>query len=47
MGYKNRGNNTVEIGIKICDFEKQEKGFGTQLLRMLIVHYLMNSVIKR
>jgi RimJ/RimL family protein N-acetyltransferase len=36
MGYKNRGNQVVEIGIKICDSEKQEKGFGTQILRMFI-----------
>lgn len=36
MNYRNRGNKTVEIGIKICNFEKQEKGFGTRFLKMLI-----------
>ncbi|HPJ76959.1 MAG TPA: GNAT family protein, partial [Clostridia bacterium] len=30
------GNETAEIGIKICDFSKQEKGYGTKLLSMLI-----------
>jgi RimJ/RimL family protein N-acetyltransferase len=36
MGYYNKGDGVAEIGIKICDFEKQEKGYGTQLLNMLI-----------
>ncbi len=36
MNYRNKGNKTVEIGIKICNFAKQEKGFGTRFLRMLI-----------
>jgi RimJ/RimL family protein N-acetyltransferase len=36
MCYRNKGNAVAEIGIKICDFEKQEKGLGTQLLTMLI-----------
>ncbi len=36
MNYRNKGNKTAEIGIKICDFEKQEKGFGTRFLKMLI-----------
>jgi RimJ/RimL family protein N-acetyltransferase len=36
MGYYNKGEGVAEIGIKICDFEKQEKGYGTQLLKMLI-----------
>lgn len=36
MNYRNKGNNIAEIGIKICDFEKQEKGFGTRFLKMLI-----------
>jgi len=36
MNYRNKGNKTAEIGIKICNFEKQEKGFGTRFLRMLI-----------
>ena len=36
MNYRNKGNDTAEIGIKICDFTKQEKGHGTVLLSMLI-----------
>lgn len=29
-------DEVAEIGIKICDFSYQEKGYGTKLLRMLI-----------
>jgi len=36
MNYRNKGDNIAEIGIKICDFDKQEKGYGTILLRMFI-----------
>ena len=36
MSYRNKGNKTAEIGIKICNTEKQEKGFGTRFLTMLI-----------
>lgn len=36
MNYRNKGNKTAEIGIKICDFSKQDKGMGTKLLSMLI-----------
>lgn len=36
MSYYNKGNGVAEIGIKICDFQKQEKGYGTRLLKMLI-----------
>jgi RimJ/RimL family protein N-acetyltransferase len=36
MNYRNKGNNVAEIGIKICDTEKQEKGFGSRFLKMLI-----------
>lgn len=36
MSYYNIGNKTAEIGIKICDFSMQEKGFGKILLSMLI-----------
>jgi RimJ/RimL family protein N-acetyltransferase len=28
MNYRNKGNEVAEIGIKICDFSKQEKGHG-------------------
>lgn len=36
MNYRNKGNHTAEIGIKICDFSMQEKGYGTRFIRMLI-----------
>ncbi len=36
MNYRNKGNNIAEIGIKICDFSKQEKGYGKILISMLI-----------
>ena len=36
MNYRRKENETAEIGIKICNFEKQEKGFGTKFLLMLI-----------
>lgn len=36
MNYRNVGNRTAEIGIKICDSSKQNKGFGKILLSMLI-----------
>ncbi|MDR2102775.1 MAG: GNAT family N-acetyltransferase [Treponema sp.] len=36
MNYRNKGDNTAEIGIKICDLNKQEKGYGTRLLKMFI-----------
>ena len=38
MNYRNKGAGTAEIGIKICDFSKQEKGYGSKLLMMLISH---------
>ena len=36
MNYRNKGNRTAEIGIKICDFHAQNKGYGTALLTMFI-----------
>lgn len=36
MNYRNVGNNTAEIGIKICDFSKQNRGVGKVFLSMLI-----------
>ena len=36
LNYRNQGNGIAEIGIKICDFSKQEKGYGKKLLSMLI-----------
>lgn len=36
MVYRNKGERVAEIGIKICDFSKQDKGNGKVLLSMLI-----------
>lgn len=36
MSYRNKGNHIAEIGIKICESSRQEKGYGTKLLSMLI-----------
>ena len=36
MNYRNKGNKVAEIGIKICDFGRQEKGYGTTLLSIFI-----------
>ena len=36
MNYRNKGEATAEIGIKICDFSLHDKGLGKKLLSMLI-----------
>lgn len=36
MHYSIEGENTAEIGIKICNFSKQDKGYGKIILSMLI-----------
>ena len=36
MNYRRKDEITAEIGIKICDFSEQNKGYGSALLRMLI-----------
>lgn len=36
MNYCNVGDKTAELGIKICDFSKQDKGYGKILLSMLL-----------
>jgi RimJ/RimL family protein N-acetyltransferase len=37
MSYRRKDSSkTAEIGIKICDFSKQGRGYGSQLLKMLI-----------
>lgn len=42
MSYKNLGDGRVEIGIKICDISKQERGHGRILLSMLF-HELLHE----
>lgn len=41
MNYTTLEDGVVEIGIKICDFSKQDKGYGKILLSMMI-----NSLFK-
>ena len=36
MSYRNLNNGSVEIGIKICDSRKQEKGYGRKFLSMMM-----------
>lgn len=36
MSYYNLGNSIVEIGVKICNVDYQDKGFGRIVLSMLI-----------
>lgn len=36
MSFRNKGGHIAEIGIKICEPSKQEKGYGTLFLKMLI-----------
>jgi RimJ/RimL family protein N-acetyltransferase len=43
MSYREISNGVVEIGIKICDFSKQNQGFGTRYLYMLL-NYLFNNL---
>ena len=49
MNYRNKGNRTAEIGIKICVAVALEKGYGTTLLSMFIdqlfQHYGYEKII--
>ena len=36
MNYRNKGEGSAEIGIKICDFSLHDRGLGKILLSMLI-----------
>ena len=42
MSWRNLGDGTAEIGIKICEISRQEKGIGRVVLSMLI-GYLFDS----
>lgn len=43
MSYRNVGDKVAEIGIKICNPAKQNRGMGTRFLRMLI-YSLLNDM---
>ncbi len=47
MSYRNKGDDIAEIGIKICDSQKQGKGFGTLFLKMLIEHLFQKMGYKQ
>ncbi|HBL84640.1 MAG: GNAT family N-acetyltransferase [Clostridiales bacterium GWF2_38_85] len=36
MNYRNMSDKTAQIGIKICDFCYQDKGYGTIILKLFI-----------
>lgn len=38
MNYRSLGEGVAQIGIKICDFTQQGKGYGPRFLRLLIRH---------
>lgn len=46
MVYRNLGNQTADIGIKICESTYQEKGIGRMALSMLIKHLLQSGYTK-
>ena len=41
MSYRSKGTGVAEIGIKICDADQQEKGYGRVALSMLINELFM------
>jgi len=43
MSYREKDGKTAEIGIKICDAAKQEKGYGTRLLRLFLNALFQNA----
>ncbi len=47
MNYHNKGNGIAEIGIKICDFSKQNKGAGKILLSMMISSLFNDMAYKK
>lgn len=46
MVYRNIGEQTADIGIKICESDYQEKGIGRISLSMLIRHLFQNGYTK-
>lgn len=47
MSYSRESADTVGIGIKICDFSEQDKGYGKILLSMLICSSFKDMGYKR
>ena len=46
MSCRNKGDGVAEIGIKVCDVTKQERGNGTLFLKMLITDRFNNGYEK-
>lgn len=46
MSYRIQGD-AAEIGIKICNFSYQEKGYGTRILKMLIKYLFDEMKVKK
>ncbi|MCP4614025.1 MAG: GNAT family N-acetyltransferase [Planctomycetes bacterium] len=42
MSYRTPEEKTAEIGIKICDSSQQNKGYGTEYLKMLMKYIFMS-----
>jgi RimJ/RimL family protein N-acetyltransferase len=40
-------DNSAEIGIKICDFSYQEKGFGTKAIKLLINYLFVDRSVDK
>ena len=47
MNYRTLEERTAEIGIKICDFDQQNKGYGTAFMKMLMEYLFVNQGYKR
>ena len=47
MSYRDAGDQTAEIGIKICVADMQDKGNGTKLLNMLICYLFTQLGFRR
>jgi len=47
MSYRDIGDKTAQIGIKICETDMQNKGYGTKLLDMLIAQLFEHLEFER
>ena len=47
MGYRFVKHHTVDIGIKICNFSKQNSGVGTKALTLLITYLFEGLHVKK
>ena len=47
MNYRTTEEQIAEIGIKICDAEMQNKGYGTEFIKMLMRYIFVNMKYER